>query len=67
VEVEVGDGGDLGYTLNQFVITFTGSEGQPVTEQGRDFHVWRRQADGAWKVVIDIWNSDQPACPEPAQ
>ena len=64
VEVDVGDGGDLGYTLNEFVITFTGPEGQPVTEQGRDFHVWRRQADGAWKVVIDIWNSDQPASPE---
>lgn len=67
VEVEVGDGGDLGYTLSQFVITFTGPEGQPVTEQGRDFHVWRRQADGAWKVVIDMWNSDQPAAPHPPQ
>lgn len=59
--LEVGGGGDMGYTLSHFVITYTGPDGQPVTEQGRDLHVWRKQADGTWKIVIDIWNSDQPA------
>jgi ketosteroid isomerase-like protein len=63
LEVDVGSGGDLGYTLNHYVITVDGPDGRPVTEQGRDFHVWRKQVDGSWKVVIDIWNSEQPAAP----
>lgn len=27
----------------------------------RDFHVWKKQADGSWKVAVDIWNSGLPA------
>jgi ketosteroid isomerase-like protein len=61
LEAEVGSGGDIGYTLNHYVITVTGPDGQPMTEQGRDFHVWRKQADGSWKITIDIWNSETPA------
>jgi len=66
LEVDVASGGDMGYTLNHYAITVTGPDSQPVTEQGRDFHVWRKQPDGSWKVVIDIWNSDQPAAANPA-
>lgn len=60
VKVEVSVDGDMGYTLNDYVITITGPDGNPVTEQGPDFHVWRKQADGSWKIVIDIWNSENP-------
>lgn len=67
LQVKVSSGGDLGYTLNHAVITVTGPDGKPVTEQIRDFHVWRKQADGSWKVVIDIWNSEQPAAPAPTR
>jgi ketosteroid isomerase-like protein len=27
---------------------------------GKGLHVYRRQADGAWKLALDIWNSDRP-------
>jgi ketosteroid isomerase-like protein len=58
--VVVSKGGDLGYTLANLEITVDGADGEPVTAQERDFHLWKKQADGSWKVVIDIWNSPVP-------
>ena len=60
VAVEVSASGDMGYTLNTADITVTGPAGRPATERIRDFHLWRRQADGSWKVVVDIWNAEPP-------
>ena len=56
--VDVSPSGDMGYTLNDATLTFTGPDGKPATERSRDFHVWRRQADASWKVVVDIWNAE---------
>ena len=58
--VVVSKEGDMGYTLADIEFTVDGPDGQPVTSQERDFHLWRKQADGSWKVVIDIWNSPDP-------
>lgn len=63
VSVEVSTDGTMGYTLNMADWTFTGPNGKPVTEHARDFHVWRKQADGSWKLAIDIWNDLPPATP----
>jgi len=32
----------------------------PIADGGKGLHVYRRQADGTWKLVVDIWNSDRP-------
>lgn len=37
--------------------------GDPITEVGKGLHVYRRQADGAWKLTMDIWSADAPAKP----
>ena len=58
--VVVSKGGNLGYTLADIEITVDGPDGQPVTSRERDFHLWKKQADGSWKVIIDIWNSPDP-------
>ncbi len=34
--------------------------GDPVTEGVKGVHVMERQADGSWKIVYDVWNSDDP-------
>jgi uncharacterized protein (TIGR02246 family) len=39
--------------------------GAEMRDQGSFVAIWRRQADGAWKVVRDIWNSSLPL-PGPA-
>jgi uncharacterized protein (TIGR02246 family) len=49
--------GDLGYTVNLIHATFVDAQGKPVSERMRDVHVWRKDASGQWKIVMDIWNS----------
>jgi hypothetical protein len=39
---------------------------QAPADQGKRLEVWRKQADGKWKVVADIFNSDL-AAPAPAE
>ncbi len=34
---------------------------QAVDDAGKGLHVYRRQPDGGWKLVLDIWNSDRPS------
>jgi ketosteroid isomerase-like protein len=57
VSAVVSNDGTMGYTLNGAELRVTGANGKPMSERIRDFHVWRRQADGSWKLVIDIWNA----------
>lgn len=63
LEVQVSADGTMGYTLNAATLTYTGPDKRLVTERLRDFHVWRRQADGTWRLVVDIWNAEPPAVP----
>ncbi|MBI3982495.1 MAG: DUF4440 domain-containing protein [Gemmatimonadetes bacterium] len=65
--LDVSSGGDMGYTLSHYVVTVNGPDGKPVTEKGPDFHVWKKQADGSWKVLIDIWNSEDPLPTPPSR
>src|SRR6266849_7406664 len=32
--------------------------GRPIHDEGKGIWIWRRQADGSWKVARAIWNSD---------
>ena len=32
----------------------------PMEDQGKTLNVWKRQADGSWKLHRDIWNSNMP-------
>ncbi len=59
-EVAVAASGDMGYTMTEGVITMDGPDGGTITENMRDFHVWKKDADGTWKVVVDIWNTSDP-------
>jgi len=34
--------------------------GQEFRDVGKGLHVYRREGDGSWKLVADIWNSDKP-------
>ena len=63
--LDVAAGGDMAYTLNLLELRMTGADGEPVVEWLRDFHVWRKEADGAWRIVEDIWHvMDTGAPPE---
>ena len=59
-DVVVSAGGTMGYTMGVGSMTMDGPEGEPVVEHIRDFHVWTKNAEGEWKLVVDIWNSPVP-------
>ena len=59
--VEVSRTGDLGYTVGTYELTLHDAQGNPMTDRGKYVTVWKKQPDGKWKVVADIFNSDLPA------
>ncbi|MFQ5818171.1 MAG: YybH family protein, partial [Terriglobia bacterium] len=59
-KVEVARSGDLAYLVGTYELTLNDPQGKRVTEHGKYVDVWKKQPNGAWKHVIDIWNSDQP-------
>jgi ketosteroid isomerase-like protein len=50
--------GDLGYTSGSYENSFKGPDGKTVHEKGKYLCVWRKQKDGGWKAIHDIWNMD---------
>jgi ketosteroid isomerase-like protein len=60
LRVEVAASGDIAWTLADGQITIRNPDGVDGHDVVRDFHTWRKQADGSWKVVVDIWNSGAP-------
>ncbi len=57
LSVQVSENGDMAYMIEQNQITVNDSLGKPVTEYNKGVTVWRREADGSWKNVVDIWNT----------
>jgi uncharacterized protein (TIGR02246 family) len=55
--------GDFGYTVGTYEMTMNDSQGNPITDRGKYATVYKKQADGSWKAVVDISNTDLPAPP----
>jgi len=52
---------DLAYVHSAYQITVTPpGAAEPVGDQGKGVEVWKKQRDGSWKVVLDIFNSGLP-------
>ncbi len=49
----MGPSGDMGYTWGHFEGRSKDANGNPVLTSGRYMTVWRKGADGSWKVVLD--------------
>ena len=56
----MGASGDMGYTWGHFEGHSKDANGNPVTTTGRYITIWRKQADGNWKVVLDA-GANEPA------
>lgn len=50
--------GALGYTAGTYEDSYQGADGKTVAGKGKYLCVWRKQGDGTWKAVHDMWNSD---------
>lgn len=58
---DVSEAGDLGYTTGPYTLTDKSPEKRP-TRHGYYFSIWKKQADGKWKVAVDVGTQN----PEPA-
>jgi uncharacterized protein (TIGR02246 family) len=59
-KVEVAKGGDLAYVSGTYQETMADASGKRVQDRGKYVAIFKKQSDGAWKVIVDIWNSDIP-------
>ncbi len=64
IRVEVSAAGDLAYSMGTYEYSLKDAQGNPVSDNGKSVDIWKKQADGSWKVAVVIWNSDQPAASE---
>jgi len=62
-KVEVAKSGDLACVSGTYEETMADANGKSVKDHGKYVEVWEKQANGTWKVVADIWNSDLPVAP----
>ncbi len=59
-KVEVARSGDLAYLIGTYQLITKDAHGKPISDNGKFVEVWKKQSDGKWKVVADIFNSDLP-------
>jgi ketosteroid isomerase-like protein len=52
--------GQLAHMRGANEMTVPGPDGKLITVHGRGVTIWRRDLDGQWRCVVDIWN-DPPA------
>jgi ketosteroid isomerase-like protein len=52
--------GDLAYGTGIYEMTLSGADGKPVNDTGKYVVVYKRQADGQWRAVADIFNTSVP-------
>ena len=55
--VDVGRSGDLAYEVGNAALRIQPEGQQPTTAVVKYVVVWKRDADGSWKLHRDIWNS----------
>ena len=60
-KTEVSKSGDLGYSTGAYQFSFNDPKGNKVSETGKFDETWKKQADGSWKCILDIWNADPAA------
>ena len=57
-KVEVSQMGDLGYAVGVYQWSSKDANGKDYHETGKYCETWKKQSDGNWKCVVDIWNAD---------
>jgi ketosteroid isomerase-like protein len=48
--------GRMAYMYGENLMTMNDSTGKKISMPGRGYTVWRKDIDGNWKCVVDMWN-----------
>ena len=60
-KAEVAKSGELGYVYGAYSLRIQDPNGgAPIEDTGKLLEVWKKQADGKWKCIVDTYNSDLP-------
>lgn len=57
-EAYVSKSGDLAYSIGHNYFSMLDSTGKKITVFNRGVEIWKKQEDGTWKNVVDIFNAD---------
>jgi ketosteroid isomerase-like protein len=57
--VDVAQSGDLAFERGSYSNTITDAKGKTATETGKLVLVWKKQADGSWKIAADTNAGDK--------
>lgn len=58
LSVSVSETGDMGYMIEQNKITMNDSLGKPLVKYGKVVTIWKKDAKGDWKNVVEIGVDD---------
>jgi ketosteroid isomerase-like protein len=68
IVIEIRIHGDVAYDYGWHVLTLTAKEGgQPIRRKDRYVDIWRRNAEGKWKLCMYMENLDVPEPFQPEQ
>ena len=59
-KVDVARSGELAYVVGTYALTAKDAQGKASMDRGKIIEVFKKQPDGVWKVVADMYNSDLP-------
>lgn len=54
--INVAEAGDIAYEVGTYEISMKDAKGKPTAEKGKYVVIWKKQADGQWRVEVDIDN-----------
>jgi len=55
----------LAYDVGTYSYTYTDTAGVTQTRHGKFLGVYKKQADGSWKIAADMWNLTPQSTPPP--
>ena len=58
---QMGPSNDMGFTWGHYESRGPGAKGEPVVTSGRYITIWRKLADGSWKVAMDASADESPS------
>lgn len=59
-KVEVSKAGDMAYTMGYYEAVMMGEDGNLTKEPGKWVSIWKKQSNGEWRIIVDIYNTDIP-------
>ena len=63
ISAYVSESGDMAYMIERNVEEQLDSDGNKVVTHNKTVTIWRKDSQGQWKNVVDIWNE----APEPVK